>query len=429
MLKVLRGDAVDWKEIEERHTPQRLCVGCNTRCFKDEFRLSQWNRKDNMQRCNACIDQQCEAGTPFECMNCFHWKSVNALDEKNLHRRVHRVCVDCIETRACLECGVPKAQEDFTPGEWGHAAKHYTGRQRGRCKACMIRNKPQAALRRCVGECQQMKPEADFTPREWQEAAKHLTSRQQGRCKACMTRNKPQAVLRKCVGECQQMKPEADFTPQEWQEAAKHRTGRQRGTCKACMARYKPQKVCSVCKEAKDETDYKSKKEFMNSGEDRRCKTCSGKALAVLRKCRGECQQMKPEADFTPWEWQEAAKHLTGRHRGRCKACMARHKPQKVCSVCNEAKGESEYKSTKEFMKSNEDRRCKTCSGTRRGCWTCINCRQSQPHAAFSKWLEKRTQKRNDGHTRCNPCTSEAEEEERRVREGSHAQVQGMQKA
>ena len=162
-------------------------------------------------------------------MHCFHWKSANAFDEKNLHRRAHRVCVDCIATRVCLECGVPEAQEEFTPGEWQEAAKHRTGRQRGRCKACMLRNKPQAALRRCVGECQQMKPEADFTPQEWQEAAKHRTGRQQGRCRACMARNK------------------------------------------------------------------------------------------------------------------------------------------------------SEYKSTKEFMKSNEDRRCKTCSGTRHGCWTCITCKQSQP--------------------------------------------------
>ena len=89
-----------------------------------------------------------------------------------------------------------------------------------------------------------------------------------------------------------------------------------------------------------------------------RCKECMArsKPQAALRRCIGDCQQMKPEADFTPWEWQEAAKHLTGRQQGRCKACMARNKPQKVCSVCHEAKGESEYKSTKEFMKNNEDR-------------------------------------------------------------------------
>ena len=52
-----------------------------------------------------------------------------------------------------------------------------------------------------------------------------------------MTRNKPQAALMRCIGDCQQMNPEADFTPAEWLEAAKQRTGWQRGRCKACMAR------------------------------------------------------------------------------------------------------------------------------------------------------------------------------------------------
>ena len=69
MLRVLRGEAVDWKELEERHTPQRRCVGCKCRCFKDEFLLSQWNRKDDMHRCIQCMEKKREAGTPFECMN------------------------------------------------------------------------------------------------------------------------------------------------------------------------------------------------------------------------------------------------------------------------------------------------------------------------------------------------------------------------
>ena len=115
LLRVLRGEAVDWKELVERHTPQRRCVGCNCRCVKGEFLLSQWNRKDEMHRCIACMEKKREAGTPFECMNCFEWKSASAFDDKNLQRYAHRVCTDCIEKRPCIACGVAKVQEDFTP--------------------------------------------------------------------------------------------------------------------------------------------------------------------------------------------------------------------------------------------------------------------------------------------------------------------------
>ena len=105
---------------------------------------------------------------------------------------------------------------------------------------------------------------------------------------------------------------------------------------------------------------------------------------------------------------------------------MARNKPQKVCSACKEAKCESEYKSKKEFMQSDADRRCKACSGIRRGLWTCIKCKQAQAPDTFSLWLEKRKVKRNDGKARCNACKREDEAEERKVAEGSRAEVQDM---
>ena len=102
----------------------------------------------------------------------------------------------------------------------------------------------------------------------------------------------------------------------------------------------------------------------------------------------------------------------------------ARKNLKKVCSRCGEAKAESEYKSKKEYMKSDEDRACKECSGKRFGFWTCIKCKQVQARDEFSKWLEHRKSKHNDGKARCNTCKTEEEEEERRVRQVSHAAVQ-----
>ena len=102
---------------------------------------------------------------------------------------------------------------------------------------------------------------------------------------------------------------------------------------------------------------------------------------------------------------------------------MTRNKAWKVCSSCGEAKPESAYKSKKEYMKSDEDRACKACSGKRRGFWTCVKCKKAEPPDAFSKWLEKRKSKYNDGKARCNACKTQEEEEERQVSQSSHAAV------
>ena len=77
-------------------------------------------------------------------------------------------------------------------------------------------------------------------------------------------------------------------------------------------------------------------------------------------------------------------------------------------------------------MQIDADRRCKACSGIRRGLWTCIKCKAAQAPDAFSLWLEKRKVKRNDGTARCNACKREEEAQERKVAECSRAEVQDM---
>ena len=37
LLRVLRGEAVDWRALEEKYTPRRRCAGCEELRFKDEF--------------------------------------------------------------------------------------------------------------------------------------------------------------------------------------------------------------------------------------------------------------------------------------------------------------------------------------------------------------------------------------------------------
>ena len=51
LLRVLRGERVDWKAIEERYTPSKKCVVCDFRVFKDGFLATQWTRKDKFSCC------------------------------------------------------------------------------------------------------------------------------------------------------------------------------------------------------------------------------------------------------------------------------------------------------------------------------------------------------------------------------------------
>ncbi|HIE82798.1 MAG TPA: hypothetical protein EYQ00_02660 [Dehalococcoidia bacterium] len=72
-IDLVRGEEIDWAAIEEKYTPKRRCVRCSTVCFKDEFRPSQWNRKDKRYQCEDCVHKQQTAGTSLECMQCYIW--------------------------------------------------------------------------------------------------------------------------------------------------------------------------------------------------------------------------------------------------------------------------------------------------------------------------------------------------------------------
>ena len=80
-------------------------------CFKQEFHLSQFNRKDERHFCKVCVERKTKEGTPYECRKCFFWKAAEAFDERNLARHHCRICQDCVERRQCRSCKEEKEQE------------------------------------------------------------------------------------------------------------------------------------------------------------------------------------------------------------------------------------------------------------------------------------------------------------------------------
>ena len=148
LLKLLRGDQIDWKAIEEKHTPRRLCAECAFVGCRNDFAPSQFARKDGRHVCTACVADRAKAGTPVQCTTCLLWKPAGAFGKNVEHMRVERrVCGACEERRRCRGCGVAKDETAFTKAEWTHAGK--TNHPRGRCKECMQRNQGTKVCRGC----------------------------------------------------------------------------------------------------------------------------------------------------------------------------------------------------------------------------------------------------------------------------------------
>ena len=110
LMKVLRGEDIDWRKIEDTYTPSRHCTGCGFTRFKDEYFQSQWTRTDGCSVCRKCVEAKKSAGTPLECMGCHSWKALSAFAESDHHFRrfLHRRCFDCSALRECSECKIAK---------------------------------------------------------------------------------------------------------------------------------------------------------------------------------------------------------------------------------------------------------------------------------------------------------------------------------
>ena len=101
LLKVWRGENIDWAALEEKHIPRRRCTGCEAVTYKEDFAPSQWNRRDSRHYCQKCVKTRVQQGTPLECLKCYKWKSEAEFSEDQRQNRKHRVCEGCIDRREC----------------------------------------------------------------------------------------------------------------------------------------------------------------------------------------------------------------------------------------------------------------------------------------------------------------------------------------
>ena len=265
LLKTLRGECIDWKAIEEKHTPSKRCVHCDFVIFKDGFLATQWTRKDAFSCCKKCLQRKKDAGTPYECLSCHFWKSEacfasNTIDSRDCSGR--RICTDCKNVLPCKKCGDRKGPEFFSETGWKVSFK----------RICMTCVRPD--VKKCI-LCKEEKGKGEFSPDAWD----HLARR---RCKECV-----RPGVKKCI-QCKEDKGESEFFRHAWE----HPDDRM---CKRCVSSFKGFWQCVSCKAMVEKSEFSkwlSKRacKTKNNG-TARCNPCMDNAAESLRKASAVTQK------------------------------------------------------------------------------------------------------------------------------------------
>jgi len=143
LLRVWRGEAIDWEKNEKEHMPSKVSGECGYMKKLKDYTNTEWKREDSngnhIGNCMACLLEHKADGCPCQCTKCFGWRPKSAFPEKKREWQSshNRVCGDCIERRKCKVCEIEKPECDFTQSEWAKAAKALS--ERGKCKNCMAK--------------------------------------------------------------------------------------------------------------------------------------------------------------------------------------------------------------------------------------------------------------------------------------------------
>ena len=116
-----------------------MCHRCGIVKYKECYTPAQWDKPQKRGNCKACVKLREEENTPLDCSKCWEWKGETAFAPTQRCARSNktRVCLDCVETRMCIACKLHRPRNDFSQGEWEHAAYK---NERGKCKDCVIRS-------------------------------------------------------------------------------------------------------------------------------------------------------------------------------------------------------------------------------------------------------------------------------------------------
>jgi len=126
---------------------------------------------------------------------------------------------------------------------------------------------------------------------------------------------------------------------------------------------------CAECHCWKAEESFPEAQRTYRSCAKRVCDDCVEK-----RRC-ANCGASLTKGLFTESEWKQATKGTKRGRRGKCMNCMDRNLEQKRCCGCQRSLPQNKYGSRTMWLRGDDRRKCKECS--RRGVWTCTQCKQT----------------------------------------------------
>ena len=245
LLRVLRGEEVDWQAVEAKHMPSHMCCGCDTKCFKAEFSEGQWRRKDGRRHCKECEQTESHHGLKKQCQSCGGWHPESMFEAVIWRKRdpSDRFCNACGEKRTCRGCGTTKIFTEFSKGEWIEAGQQRVSR--GRCLECAGRHQTDPLLlKKCMGLCGESLPEMCFTKKMWKKVPRPKIKCQ----KCCKAGKDTDLVDEKECQVCHKVLSRSYFTDGEWRSF--HGTRK----CRSCQTgpnARQGQWTCIRCKETK----------------------------------------------------------------------------------------------------------------------------------------------------------------------------------
>lgn len=171
LMKHLRHEEIDWKEVEDMFMPRKQCGGCNFSKYHDQFSKMQLSRKSLPSFCKECVLARVRAGTPLQCTFCTVWKPESEFGEgeRGYNRDHRRVCRTCVPKYACGQCGEHLCREKFSSLRMWERAMGLHGvsaQTTARCLACSINvegemKRGPKGYWKCV-KCGVRKPHASF---------------------------------------------------------------------------------------------------------------------------------------------------------------------------------------------------------------------------------------------------------------------------
>ncbi|CAK0901015.1 unnamed protein product, partial [Prorocentrum cordatum] len=271
LSRVLRGDPMDWDAIEKEFMPAGMCALCSSVKYKNQYAVGQWSRGDGRRVCQVCLEGKKSSGTPWQCTECFLWKSQDAFHASQHHssKLTSRRCVDCPERRKCYVCEGRKYEEAFVGLQWDKAA-------RKDIKTCVV--------------CEKAQRQDCFSDWMWNGVADLHR-----KCKRCVAA--PKKDMKTCAV-CEKAHRQDWFSDWMWNGVADlHRK------CKQCVAAGRKEvRTCVACEKAQQKDCFSEKMWDGRAEQHRKCKRCIDDAKLQRGKWKCvECKGAFGRDEYSSW--------------------------------------------------------------------------------------------------------------------------------